>query len=204
MKIELKHYVEKLSRFSNKLDNLNILTEQPWITKLNDDNDRCVYIFRKENKELLISLNGAVEKGKWDYIPSMNSLIIERKTGTTLYKKGFFDDSVMILQIDGTDDFQLFANENRIESTLDKLLEKTEFKYLNNSKPIKENLIKRNTIITKKLKDGNNLEIHCTIKYVYGIGDKVTINGQIPQDGNYKISWLNSIDILNGLIKRLR
>lgn len=129
MKIQLKKIVENLQHYSKKLDNYAILTEQPWITKTENNNERFVIIFRK-NKDLLISINGKVEKGKWDYIPSMNSLIIERDTGTTLYNQGFFDDSVMILKVDGTDDYQVFANENKIESTIEKLVQDVERKYL--------------------------------------------------------------------------
>lgn len=103
MKKYLSVFVEKLKRHSNRLDNYALLTEQPWVTKTDDNSERFVMIFRQKENELLISLNGNVEKGKWDYIPSMNSLLIERETETTLYKQGFFDDSVMILKVDGTE-----------------------------------------------------------------------------------------------------
>ena len=203
MKIQLNKIVKNLKNYSKKLDNYAILTEQPWITKTENDNERFVIIFRKNN-ELLISINGKVEKGKWDYIPSMNSLIVERKSGTTLYNQGFFDDSVMILKVDGTDDYQLFANENKIESTIEKLVQEIENKYLI-AKPTEnktDNSAYRKVVI-KKLKNGSEFEIHSSLSVGYTVGDNVTINGKYPQDGEYRFGWSDSLIVMDGKIKRL-
>ena len=204
MKIQLKHIVDNLQQYSKKLDNYAILTEQPWITKTENENERFVLIFRKKDNELLISLNGKVEKGKWDYIPSMNSLIVERKSGTTLYNQGFFDDSVMILKVDGTENYQLFANENRIESTIEKLLEGIEKKYLTKNS-VKEKTEPKSfgNLVIRKLKDGSNFEIQSSLKMGYTVGDKVTINGKYPQDGEYKFGWFDTLIVIDGKIKRL-
>jgi hypothetical protein len=205
MKQQLSGFVERLKRYSNRLDNYALLTEQPWITQTDDDNERFVMIFRQKENELLISVNGMIEKGKWDYIPSMNSLVIERKSGITLYKQGFFDDSVMILKVDGIEKYQLFVNENKIDSTIEKLLEQTENKYLKKNEPLFE---KKNTdnriIIAKRLKDGRSFEIHSSLEMGYTIGDKVTINGELPADGKYRYSWFFSLLVFDGKLKRLK
>ena len=202
MKTHLKSLVENLKHFSKKLDNHTLLTEQPWITRTDNEGDRFVIIFRKQNNELLISTNGRVEKGKWEYIPSMNSLIVERNSGTTLYNQGFFDDSVMILKVDGTDDYQLFVNENKIEGTIEKLLEKIESKYLD-QEGNKNSQSPGTKILRKKLPDGRSFEIYPQLENGYTIGDRVTINGEFPEDGKYKFNWARSIVVSNGFIKKL-
>ena len=108
-------------------------------------------IFRKKNNELLITRNGIVQKGKWDYISSINSQMIDYSNGESrLYNQGFFDESIMILKIDGTQKYELFANEKKITSTLEKLLKGVVKKYLKKDKeylkkdnnPTKENYSK--------------------------------------------------------------
>ena len=202
MKYQLKSLVENLKNYSKKLDNYAILTEQPWITKTENEEERFVVIFRKKDNELLISVNGKVEKGKWDYIPSMNSLIVERESGTTLYNQGFFDDSIMILKVDGTDDYQLFVNENKIESSIEKLLEKIEKKYLRREEN-KNVHLSGNKVVRKKLPDGRSFEIYTSQTYGYTIGDRVTINDEYPQEGKYRFNWATTIEVFNGVIKDL-
>ena len=82
MKTQSKHFVERYKNSTYRLDNYSVLTDQPWITITENENDRCVFIFRNKENELLISINGKVEKGKWDYIPSMKSLFVELESST--------------------------------------------------------------------------------------------------------------------------
>lgn len=133
MKTYLKDIVNKFKNYSEKLDNFSLLIDQPWIVHLNDISDRCVFIFRRENKELFILTNGVIKKedegAKWDYIAPMNSLLIRRNGETKLFNQGFFDESIMILKLDGTNELQLFVNENKIESSIQNLLEQVEKRY---------------------------------------------------------------------------
>lgn len=64
---------------------------------------------------LFMSFNGKVEIGKWKYLAEANLIYIDRLTDKIFLKQSFFDDSVMILKIDGTnDDLFILANENII------------------------------------------------------------------------------------------
>lgn len=54
--------IPQLQRFSKKLDDLTLLTNQHWVVLDELENAKNVYIFRSNN-ELLISSNGKVEKG---------------------------------------------------------------------------------------------------------------------------------------------
>src|SRR5690625_6646212 len=84
MKTYLADIIPKIKRHSEKLDNLTLLTNQHWVVLDELKNSKFVYIFRS-NYELLISQNGKVEKGKWEYLGN-NSLLIERK-GESLDRK---------------------------------------------------------------------------------------------------------------------
>ena len=131
MHIHLREYVNRLKNYSQKLNNEALLIDQPWLCKPENEGERRLLIFRKKNNELLITRNGIVQKGKWEYISSMNSLMIDYSNGESrLYNQGFFDESIMILKIDGTQEYEIFANEKKITSTLEKLLNEVERKYI--------------------------------------------------------------------------
>jgi hypothetical protein len=63
MKTYFADIIPKIQRFSEKLDNLALLTNQHWVLIEGIEQNKTVYIFRNNN-ELLISINGKVEKGK--------------------------------------------------------------------------------------------------------------------------------------------
>ena len=124
--------IPKIQQFSQKLDDLTLLTNQHWVVIDNINSNKTVYIFRS-NSELLISSNGDVEKGKWEYLGN-NSLLIDKNTKSYLFKHGFFDANVLALKIDGKDEYAFLINENRYEgelSSLDKVIDFLNRKYIN-------------------------------------------------------------------------
>lgn len=88
MKTFLSDIFPKIQRFSEKLDNLTLLTNQLWVSIDGLRSNKTVYIFRSNN-ELLVSTNGKVEKAKWEYLGN-KSLLIDKKTESYLFKHGFF------------------------------------------------------------------------------------------------------------------
>ncbi|MDT0691254.1 hypothetical protein RM549_15770 [Salegentibacter sp. F188] len=202
MILHLKEYVDRLKNFSQKLDNFSILTEQPWVTNFGSETDRCIYIFRQKENQLLISTNGKVKKGNWDYLPSLNSLLIEHDDETILFSQGFFDNSIMILRRDGTDDYQLFVNENKIESTIEKLLQKTEQDYLSKNGIKTDGTVRQlSEKIVNFLAKCGEVKIHTRKVQGYEIGDKILINGNIPCDGKIELSDKEYVVVENGLIE---
>src|SRR5690625_7884921 len=109
MKTYLADIIPKRKRHSEKLDNLTLLTNQHWVVLDELKNSKFVYIFRS-NYELLISQNGKVEKGRWEYLGN-NSLLIERKGESFLFSHGFFDANILALKIDGKVEFFILINE---------------------------------------------------------------------------------------------
>ncbi|OQY92870.1 MAG: hypothetical protein B6D37_13295 [Sphingobacteriales bacterium UTBCD1] len=131
MKTYLADIIPKIKRYSEKLDNLTLLTNQHWVVLDELRNSKFVYIFRS-NYELLISQNGKVEKGKWEYLGN-NSLLIERTDESYLFRHGFFDSNILALKVDGKDEFAFLVNENNYGgdlNSIEKVLDFLEKKYL--------------------------------------------------------------------------
>jgi hypothetical protein len=111
MLLYLADLFTRLAAHSEKLDNLALLTNQHWVSIDEIAQQKVVYIFRTNN-ELLISTNGNVQEARWEYLGN-NSLLVRTKDSSLLLKHGFFDDSILALKRDSTDDFNIFVNENK-------------------------------------------------------------------------------------------
>lgn len=116
MKTFITDIIPKIHNFSQKLDNLTLLTNQHWVAINDLDNTKNVYIFRSNN-ELLISQNGKVDKGRWEYLGN-NSLLIDHKEDCYLFKQGFFDENILALKIDSKDEYAFFVNETKFGKEL--------------------------------------------------------------------------------------
>ncbi|TYC08176.1 hypothetical protein ES677_14570 [Bizionia gelidisalsuginis] len=98
MKTYITDIIPKVQRFSKKLDDLSTLTNQHWVVVDELINSKTIYIFRA-NCELLISLNGKVEKAKWEYLGN-NSLLIDKNNESFLFKHGFLDENILAMCFD--------------------------------------------------------------------------------------------------------
>ena len=137
MKTYIADIIPKIQRFSQKLDDLTKLTNQHWVSLDDIDESKKVYIFRPNN-QLLISNNGIVEKGSWDYL-GYQSILLETSEESYLLKHGFFDENVIALKLDSTDTYAFFVNETKYHkelNTIEDILKFLENKYLNNESPI--------------------------------------------------------------------
>jgi hypothetical protein len=63
MKTFLTDIFPKIQRYSERLDNITLLTNQHWVSIDDILSTKTVFIFRTNN-ELLVSTNGKVEKEK--------------------------------------------------------------------------------------------------------------------------------------------
>ncbi|MEN9400217.1 MAG: hypothetical protein RL632_1320 [Bacteroidota bacterium] len=170
----LKGVSSQLKNYSATLDQTNILSDKPWA--LIDDEFEVQKLIFKRDGELVLSRNGKVTLGSWEYFPQAKSLLIDRGGDKILCNEAYIDSSVMILKLDGSANrFFLFANENQIPN-LDAI------GYLKGLR--KERL----NILEKKLSDGRIIEIQraWSLKPVE-IGDRVTIEAEEVLDGNYDI-----------------
>ncbi len=125
MKTYISDIIPRIQRFSQKLDTLTLLTNQHWVVIDEIKSSKNVYIFR-QNNELLISQNGKVEKAKWEYL-GHNSLLIDRKDESYLFKRGFFDENILALKIDNKDKYAFLVNETKFDKELNSLENIMEF-----------------------------------------------------------------------------
>ncbi|MCH8490684.1 MAG: hypothetical protein LAT81_12250 [Oceanicaulis sp.] len=191
MKLYLKDIISRLAQFSEKLDNTTLFIDKPWVF-IDSNSDYHKYIF-KRNGELIMSLNGQVQIGKWEYLPVAKSILIDRVKDKVLLNQSFFDSAVMVLKIDGSNN-QLFvlANETIIpDLDVNKYLQSLIYKTLN--------------VIPRRLENGKTLE-------VYREGDvsephiemKATIDGEEPKNGKYKSqSTGHYYELKNGKVFRI-
>ena len=192
MKIFLKSIVNQLKNYSATIDKTSILIDKPWA--LIDDEFELQKLIFKKDKELILSKNGQVQIGKWDYFPQAKSLLIDRNTDKILCNEAFIDEGVMILKLDGTENrFFMLANENIIPDLDGK-------KYLNNLRRQKLRIAEMN------LFDGRILEIQrYNEQYEKAkIGNIVTVESESIDDGKYQLSEQNKyIEINKGKVLKI-
>lgn len=175
MKIYLKSIVKQLNNFSLSLDKTAILIDKPWAI-IDDELEMQKLIFKK-NKELILSKNGKVQEGKWDYFPEAKSLLIDRNTDKILCNEAFVDEGVMILKLDGTENrFFILANENIVPD-------------LDANRYLKELRYQKLKIKEYELIDGRIIEVQRENEYSNPkLGNPVTVNAEPIEDGKYQLA----------------
>jgi len=116
MQTYIADLIPKIQKYSRKLDEVTLLSNQHWVMFDESGKVKTVYIFRSNN-DLIISSNGEVEKGRWEYLGN-NSLLIDKASKIYLFKHGFFDKNVLALKIDGKEEYVFFINESRYNGEL--------------------------------------------------------------------------------------
>lgn len=174
----LKYFVNQLKGSGKSLSKSAFLVGHPWA--LIDDDKEVQKLIFKANGELILSKNGAVIYGKWEYLPSANSLIIDRGADKILCKEAFIEDGVLILKKDGTNmDFFALANENIIPD-------------LNILRYLEELRRKKLGIYSLKLLSGEYLEIQTKYssgqRYLNTPGNIVTSKMSSAPDGFHKLA----------------
>ncbi len=108
-----KNILPRLTQYSDSLNHKEAFVDKPWVY-VDENQNKEQYIFRRDG-QLIMSLNGNVQYGKWDFIAPANSLLIDRGVDSVLYNHGFFDKAVMILKVDGFKQQPwMLANEKEI------------------------------------------------------------------------------------------
>jgi hypothetical protein len=113
MKIYIENLLPRLKEFSQSLDRKEIFIDTPWIT-IDENNNKQKYIFQRDGS-LIMSLNGEVQIGKWEYLSVAKSILIDRIKDKILLNQYFVHASIMVLKLDGTSENNLIlANEHVI------------------------------------------------------------------------------------------
>lgn len=171
MKIYLQNIVKDLKQFSESLDKQTMLINKPWA--LIDSELGIQKLIFKKNKELILSKDGQVTEGKWDYFPEAKSLLIDRGFDKILCNETYIDDSILVLKMDGKkDDFFVLANENNLPD-LDA------YAYLRSL------YYDKYGIQATPLADDRNIQIKPNNNNSIGSGSTVTIDDLKAPDGIY-------------------
>ena len=100
------------------------LINKNWVLLRDSEGHRQVYIFQKD-QTLLISQAGKVDKGRWEEVGD-NSILIEVDNKSTLYKPTHETEHLLILKVDGKEEYLHFVDEKLYEEgykTTDKINE---------------------------------------------------------------------------------
>lgn len=191
MKVYIENILNRLKNYSLTLDKSSILVDKPWAL-IDDENEVQKLIF-KRNNELVLSKNGKVQDGSWEYFPEAKSLLINRGGNKILCKELYIDENLLFLKLDGTSNqYFSLANENVIPD-------------LDITRYLKEVWYSKFNILEVKLLNGNVIEVHRGSDKEYPkVGNQVTQETLEVKNGNYLLS--NShlcYNIENGLIKEI-
>lgn len=211
MKTFISDLIPKLKQFSQKLDDLALLTNQHWVVVDDISNNKNVYIFRANN-DLLISQNGKVEKAKWEYLGN-NFLLIDRKDESYLFKHGFFDKNILALKVDSKEEYAFLINENKYDgelNSIERVLDFLKKTYLDS--PIEKFIeVKIDSpkvdtplkiVLVSHKSNKGILEFEQTHKEYLDLdyGQKVFLEGKPAPNGKYRLDFLRYIHIKEGRI----
>lgn len=180
MKLYLQGIAQQLSHFSASLNTTSLFLDKPWA--LIDEESKVQKLIFKRNKELVLSKNGQVQFGKWEYYAEARSLLIDRNYDKILCNESFIDKGIMILKVDGTDNkFFVLVNENIVPN-------------LNADKYLKSLRYKKLHILETKLDNGKILEVQRPEDWSTPIvGNPVSMNALPVEDGKYNLEDPNKI-----------
>jgi len=175
----LKDYIKKvfpgILEFSISLDKTSSILDKPWVVA-GTDQTKEKYIFKK-NHELLISKEGKVEMGKWEFLDEAHSFLIKRESGSFLYNKGYLDKAVLILKVDGREsDYLTLANENVLpDLDVRGYLEKIRYR--------------KHNILKLELEDGSFVEVERDYDTSFPIvGNRISLAGGLAiPPGKYRL-----------------
>jgi hypothetical protein len=129
MQTYISNIIPSLARFSKKLDDITLLTSKHWVILNETTQIKSTYIFRN-NKELIVSENGIVIHGTWDYL-GFNKILLRFNDNSFLFQHGFLEDDILALKLDGRNEYAFFINERRSDlNTLKKIDTHLNRKYL--------------------------------------------------------------------------
>lgn len=119
-------------RFSESIDVQVSLCNRPWIV-FNDGTEKEVYKFR-EDGSIYIVLSGIVSKGKWEYDPSDKTIFITAGSQTYMVHPAMYENMILALQVDGTDNCAFLIEETNAKSFAPKTYSELLFYFQNREK----------------------------------------------------------------------
>lgn len=111
MKTYLLDALNKIKRFDESLDIKTVLCNKPWVA-FDVEQQKRLYIF-KEDGGLVITSQGKGRETNWEYLSANRTLKFKDADNVVeLYHPTVFDDSVLVLNLDTTDEYAFLVNED--------------------------------------------------------------------------------------------
>ena len=197
----LQNLLPRLRQFSQSLDQTELFVDKPWVL-LDEDGQQQTYIFRRGG-ELLMSLDGQVQMGSWDYIAAAQSILIDRQVDKLLLNHFFFTDALLVLARDGRPDSKFVLANRQLIPDLDVegYLRKLEVKQKMQLKSPSTNPTEvRKTYV--KTTNGVDLEFFTTGR-AYAPGDVVHVSGTPAPTGRYITEKTWGVYVENGFVMKI-
>jgi hypothetical protein len=109
----LQSLVQRLKQHSKSLSDTAGFMEIPWAF-IDEGGVKVTYIFRRQG-DILVSRQGEVTRGTWEYLPQIQSLLIQAQGKERIYNQALLlESAIMVLRKDGTDELFALANPEKI------------------------------------------------------------------------------------------
>jgi hypothetical protein len=109
----INNILDQIQNYSTSISKKATFLDKPWAL-VDNEMEIQKLIFQKD-KQLILSKNGKVQMGTWEYLAGAKSMLIDRGSDKLLLNEVFINDDVMILKVDGTNqEFFVLANQNTI------------------------------------------------------------------------------------------
>jgi len=188
MKEYFSHLLPRLIEFSDSLDKKELFVDQSWV-HIDENRNKQQYIFKRDGK-LIMSLNGDVQVGSWEYISATGGLLIDTGTEKILLHQKFIDRGVLLLKKDNFFDESFLLVNQKIVADLD--VER----YL------------ANLLITKSGKNSVPLNEGLILEYegdYLAVGNPVFVNNKPTSTGTYTSKdGVIVIGVEEGLVTELK
>lgn len=110
MKTYVQNAIQGLQNFSQTQDAKVLLCSKSWRV-FNDEGIKELYIFKPDGK-LLISCNGTVAIGTWEWIPINHTVLISNNGTNYMLHPQYVDNVILALNVDGTNKYTFLIDES--------------------------------------------------------------------------------------------
>lgn len=138
MKNYIVSIIPNLKKYSRKLNDISLLTQDGWALIDSSPSKSKIYYFKSDN-ELLITYRGKVKHGSWEIIH--NNIVIKEDGGSFIFKLDFFNEHYLILGIDNQEGNIFFVKKSIYQkginsfSAIENELDKIHKKHIGNPSP---------------------------------------------------------------------
>jgi len=109
----IKNIIPRIQQFSFNLNEKEKFIDKPWAVKDNRGN-LLRYTFKRDNR-LLMTQNGIVQEGSWEFINGINGIFLKIKNKKVLLRHLFMDEKLLVLKLDGpSNEWLILANEQKV------------------------------------------------------------------------------------------